>query len=83
MAWYNNKISVSLMLQKHLCNQSILNIWKTQMISVIQKMPLHATAKSKLFAVGNKDEWDTKEDSGKSMKNALYVLWYAKSHLSG
>ena len=29
------------------------------------------------FAV-SKDEWDTKEDSGKSMKNALYVLWYAK-----
>ena len=23
----------------------------------------------------SKDEWDTKEDSGKSMKNALYVLW--------
>ena len=28
-------------------------------------------------------EWDTKEDTGKSMKNALYVLWYAKSHLLG
>ena len=39
-------------------------------------------AKSTLFAV-SKDEWDTKEDIGKSMKNALYVLWYAKRHLSG
>ena len=37
---------------------------------------------STLFAV-SKDEWDTKEDTGKSMKNALYVLQYAKKHLSG
>ena len=44
--------------------------------------PSRATAKLTLFAV-SKDEWDTKEDSGKSMKNALYVLWYAKMHLSG
>ena len=44
--------------------------------------PSRATAKSTLFAV-SKDEWDTKEDSGKSMRNALYVLWYAKRHLSG
>ena len=41
--------------------------------------PSHAIAKSisLLFAV-SKDEWDTKEDTGKSMKNALYVLRYAK-----
>ena len=44
--------------------------------------PSHATAKSTLLAV-SKDEWDTKEDTGKSMKNALYVLQYAKMHLSG
>ena len=44
--------------------------------------PLRATTKSTLFTV-SKDEWDTKEDTGKSMKNALYVLWYAKRHLSG
>ena len=41
-----------------------------------------ATAKLTLFDV-NKDEWDTKEDTGKSMKNALYVLQYAKRHLLG
>ena len=41
-----------------------------------------AIAKLTLFAV-SKDEWDTKEDTGKSMKNALYVLRYAKRHLSG
>ena len=30
-------------------------------------------------------QWNTKEDTGKCMKNALYVLcmWYAKRHLSG
>ena len=35
--------------------------------------PSRATVKSTLFAV-SKDEWGTKEDTGKSMKNALYVL---------
>ena len=35
--------------------------------------PSRAIAKLTLFAV-SKDEWDTKEDTGKSMKNALYVL---------
>ena len=44
--------------------------------------PSHATAKSTPFAV-SKDEWDTKEDSGKFMKNALYVLRYAKWHMCG
>ena len=35
--------------------------------------PSHAaTTKSTLFAVSN-DEWDTKEDTGKSMKNASYI----------
>ena len=44
--------------------------------------PSCATDKLTPFAV-SKDEWDTKEDTGKSMKNALYVLRYAKRHLSG
>ena len=43
--------------------------------------PLRAITKSTLFAV-NKDEWDTKEDTGKSMKSALYILHYTKRHLS-
>ena len=42
--------------------------------------PSRTIAKSALFTV-SKDEWDTKENTGKSMKNALYVLWYAKRHL--
>ena len=44
--------------------------------------PSHATAKSTLFAV-SKDEWDTKEDTGKSTKNVLYVLRYVKRHFLG
>ena len=34
------------------------------------------------FAV-SKDEWDTEEDTGKSMKNTLHMPRYAKRHLSG
>ena len=44
--------------------------------------PSRATSKSTLYTV-SKDEWDTKEDTGKSMKNALYVLQYVKMHPSG
>ena len=44
--------------------------------------PSRATTISTLFVV-SEDEWDTKEDIGKSMKNALYELRYAKKHLSG
>ena len=43
--------------------------------------PSHTTAKLIPFAV-SKDEWDIKEDTGKSMKNALYVLRYAKRYVS-
>ena len=44
--------------------------------------PSRACAKSTPFPV-SKDEWDTKEDTGKSTKNALHVLRYAKRYLSG
>ena len=43
--------------------------------------PSHVTTKSTLFTV-SKDKWDTKEDTGKSIKNALYVPRYAKKHRS-
>jgi len=39
------------------------------------------TTKSALF-VESKDEWNTKDDTGKSMKNALHAQWYGKRHLS-
>ena len=42
--------------------------------------PSHAITKLILFAV-SQDEWSTKEDTGKSMKNALHVLQYAQKHL--
>jgi len=54
----------------------------TTTISVTNGSHHVPTAKSTLFVV-NKDEWDTKEDTGKSMKNAFYVQWYGKRHLSG
>jgi len=57
-------------------------LWKIWIISVMQRKPSHATTKSMLFTV-SKDEWNTKEDTGKSMKNVLHKLWYAKRHLSG
>ena len=31
----------------------------------------------------SKKKWDTKVDKGKSMMHTLYVLWYAKRHVSG
>ena len=43
--------------------------------------PSHTTAKLTHFTV-SKDEWDTEKDTGESMKNALYILRYAKRHLS-
>jgi len=52
------------------------------MISVTNGNHHVPTAKSTLFVV-NKDEWDTKEDTGKSMKNTLHVQRYGKRHLSG
>ena len=44
--------------------------------------PSRATTQLTLFTV-SKDEWDTKEDTGKAMKNALCIQQYAKRHLSG
>ena len=41
---------------------------KKWMISIWQRKPSPATSKSIHFAV-SKDEWDTKEDTSKSMKN--------------
>ena len=66
--------------EKHLCNQSS-HYKKYERFRYEGKLSC-ATIKSILFTV-SKDEWDTKEDTGKSMKNALYVLQYAKRHLSG
>ena len=52
-----------------------------RMISLRERKPSRATTKLSLFVV-SKYEWNTKENSGKSLKNALDVLQYAKRHLS-
>ena len=57
----------------------ILNHSKT-IRSVISMHSRDIETKSTLFTIST-DEWDTKEDIGKSMKNALYVLRYTKRHL--
>jgi len=36
-----------------------------------------------MLFTASKDEWKTMEDTGKSMKNALDILQYAKRHLLG
>ena len=43
----------------------------------------HMLLQNRHFLLSAKDERDTKEDTGKSMKNALYVLRCAKRHISG
>ena len=50
---------------------------KIRPIFVTQRKPSCATTKWMLFTV-SKDEWNTKEDSGKSLKNVLDILRYAK-----
>jgi len=50
--------------------------------SGIKRKPSHATTESTLFTV-SKDEQNTKKGTGKSIKNALYILQYVKRHLSG
>ena len=65
--------------EKHLCNQS--SHYEKYGHFHYKEKPSCAIAKLTLFNVG-KDKWDTKEDTDKSMKNALYVLQYAKRHLS-
>ena len=68
------------------CSKSTSAIKVATMINTddfhYERKPSRATTKLTLFAV-SKDEWDIKEDSGKSKKNSLYILRYAKRHLSG
>jgi len=51
---------------------------KMWMVS-LRKEAIHVIDKSKLFTVSN-DEWNTKEDTGKFMKTALYLMWNVKRH---
>jgi len=67
--------------EKHLCNKSS-HYEKYRQFFITQRKPSHATTKLMLFPV-SKDQWNTKEDTGKSLKNELHVLRCAKRHLSG
>jgi len=67
--------------EKHLCNKSS-HYEKYGRFLVTQRKPSHATTKLTPFTV-SKDEWNTKEDTGKSLRNALHILQYAKRYLSG
>ena len=66
--------------EKHLCNRNSHD--ENTDDFRFKGKPSRARAKSTPFPV-SKDEWDTKEDTGKAMNNALHVLRYAKRHLSG
>ena len=82
---YRLKSEVSIILRYWLCSTRYTAVWKSTSAIKVATMkntddfhyegkPSRATAKSTLFAV-SKEEWNTKEDNNKSMKNALYVLW--------
>jgi len=67
-----------LLFKKSFCNQSS-HYENYRQFNGSHHVP---TTKSTLF-MANKDEWYTKEGRATSMKNALYVQWYDKRHLSG
>ena len=60
-------------------------IWIIQELFVkhpyMQMISITKGAITCFFAV-TKNEWNTNEETDESMKNALYVLWYAKWYLS-
>ena len=60
----------------HLCNKS-RHYEKYERFLVTQRTPSRATTKLMLLTV-TKDEWRTKEGTGKSLKNALHILQCAK-----
>jgi len=67
--------------EKHLCNQGGHCEKYGQFLIATQRKPSNASTKLMPFTV-SKDELNTKEDTEKSLKNALHLLRYAKRHLS-
>jgi len=65
--------------EKHLCIIKVATIKNMDDFHYAKEAIICNHQIKMLFAV-NKDEWNTKEDTGKSLKNALDVLQY---HLSG
>ena len=69
--------------KKYLCNR-ICHYEKSGLFFVTQRKPSRATTcLFKPLLTVSKDEWNIKEGTGKSLKNALHVLQYAKRHHSG
>ena len=48
----------------------------------MQRKPSHTISHQINTLAVSEDEWNTKEDTGKSMKNTYYILWYTKRHIS-
>jgi len=65
--------------EKHLCNQDS-HYGKYGQFPVC-KEAIKCNHPINAFTVSI-DEWNTKEDAGKYLKNALDVLWHIKRHLS-
>jgi len=73
------------------CYDSLVSPLQSRKSRNVQKVIKVATTKNGQFLrkaimqidifAASKDEWNTKEDIDKSMKNELYMLWYAKRHL--
>ena len=55
---------------------------KIRTIPLLQMYCREAMHRATAFGCQQK-KWDTKEDKGKSMMRALYILQYAKRHISG
>ena len=66
------------------CSESISICIQSSHYEKYGRFPLRreATAKSTPFPI-SKDEWDAKEDTGKSMNNALYLVFTAVCRKAG
>ena len=79
------EVSIALLCQLCLTRHRAVRIKKClKSTSVIKVATMKNTDNFSLCKGSHhKDEWNTKEDTGKPLNNALHVLRYAKRHLSG
>ena len=74
------RLHCSMLFEKQLCNQN--THYEKYRQFLLHKGAIACYQQINTFAF-SKDEWNTKEDTGKSMKNILNILWYAKRHHPG
>ena len=90
IVWLKSEVSITL--RCWLCSTRFTAVWIKNCLKSTSANKL-ATMKntddfcyegkpSRATTFCQKREWDTKEDTGKSMKNTLHILRYAKRHLS-